>query len=26
MRDMYRDDVALLGRLLGRDLKHWIDG
>jgi len=26
MRDMYRDDVALLGRLLGRDLNHWIDG
>lgn len=25
MRAMYRDDVALLSRLLGRDLKHWID-
>ena len=25
-RDMYRDDVALLGRLLGRDLDHWVDG
>jgi hypothetical protein len=26
MRDMYRDDVALLSRLLRRDLSHWIDG
>jgi hypothetical protein len=24
MREMYRDDVALLGRLLGRDLNHWV--
>jgi hypothetical protein len=26
MRDMYRDDVALLSKLVGRDLNHWIDG
>ena len=26
MRDLYRDDVALLSRLLDRDLNHWIDG
>lgn len=26
MRDMYREDVGLLGRLLDRDLNHWIDG
>jgi len=26
MRDMYRDDVALLSRVVGRDLNHWIDG
>jgi hypothetical protein len=26
MREMYRDDVALLSRQLGRDLGHWIDG
>ena len=25
MRAMYRDDVALLSRLLGRDLNHWIN-
>lgn len=25
MREMYRDDVALLSRLLDRDLAHWID-
>ena len=25
MRTMYRDDVALLSRQLGRDLTHWID-
>ncbi|MES2326031.1 MAG: sulfotransferase [Pseudomonadota bacterium] len=25
MRDMYREDVALLSRQLGRDLSHWID-
>ena len=25
MRDMYRDDVAHLSTLLGRDLSHWID-
>jgi len=26
MRDMYREDVALLGRLLDRDFGYWIDG
>ena len=26
MKDMFRDDVALLSRLIGRDLNHWIDG
>jgi hypothetical protein len=26
MREMYRDDVRLLSRLLGRDLSHWLDG
>jgi hypothetical protein len=26
MRRMYRDDVALLSQLVGRDLAHWIDG
>ena len=26
MRAMYRDDVALLSRLLERDINHWIDG
>jgi hypothetical protein len=26
MRDMYRDDVALLSALVGRDLRYWIDG
>ena len=26
MREMYRDDVALLSRVVGRDLNHWIDG
>ena len=25
MRSMYRDDVGLLSRQLGRDLTHWID-
>ena len=25
MRDMFRDDVALLSRLIGRDLNHWIE-
>lgn len=25
MRAMYRDDVELLSRLLGRDLTHWVD-
>ena len=25
MRTMYRDDVGLLSRQLGRDLTHWID-
>ena len=25
MREMYRDDVALLSRVAGRDLNHWID-
>jgi hypothetical protein len=25
MRSMYREDNALLSRLLGRDLSHWID-
>src|SRR5260221_6551323 len=25
MRAMYRNDVALLSRFLGRDLNHWID-
>ena len=25
MRAMYRDDVAKLSELLGRDLNHWID-
>jgi hypothetical protein len=24
IRDALRDDVALLGRLLGRDLRHWL--
>ena len=26
MRDLYRDDVALLSKVVGRDLNHWIDG
>jgi len=26
MKDRFRDDIALLSRVLGRDLKHWIDG
>lgn len=26
MKDKYRDDVALLSRVIGRDLNHWIDG
>jgi len=26
MRDMYRDDIAKLSKLLDRDLTHWIDG
>lgn len=26
MRDCYRDDIALLSQLVGRDLTHWIDG
>jgi len=26
MKNRFRDDVALLSRLLGRDLNHWIDG
>jgi hypothetical protein len=25
MRAMYRDDVAHLSQLLGRDLSHWLD-
>ena len=25
MRAMYRDDVALLSKLVGRDLSHWMD-
>src|SRR5262249_44147846 len=25
LADLFRDDVALLGRLLGRDLGHWLD-
>ncbi|MGN6850285.1 MAG: sulfotransferase family protein [Sphingomicrobium sp.] len=25
MRDMYRDDIALLSQVTGRDLSHWID-
>jgi len=24
MREMYRDDVAHLSQLLGRDLSHWV--
>jgi hypothetical protein len=26
MRDMYRDDIALLSKVVGRDLTYWIDG
>jgi hypothetical protein len=26
MKDRFRDDIALLSRVLGRDLNHWIDG
>jgi hypothetical protein len=26
MRAMYRDDIALLSGVVGRDLTHWIDG
>ena len=26
MRDMYRDDVMLLSKVVGRDLTSWIDG
>ncbi|HEX8838969.1 MAG TPA: hypothetical protein VF750_00710, partial [Sphingomicrobium sp.] len=25
MREMYRGDVQLLSRLVGRDLSHWLD-
>ena len=26
MRDTYREDIALLSQVVGRDLNHWIDG
>ena len=26
MKDKFRDDVALLSRVIDRDLSHWIDG
>jgi hypothetical protein len=26
MKSMYRDDIALLSKVIGRDLNHWIDG
>ena len=26
MRDTYRDDIALLSQVVGRNLSHWIDG
>jgi hypothetical protein len=26
MRDAFRHDVALLSKLVGRDLNYWIDG